>query len=52
MQALIITFMDKNKSISLRLNDDDKEFLKQQAKQHRMSLSKYVRTVVTNTYKQ
>lgn len=51
MQAHIITFMDKNNRISLRLNDKDKEFLKQQAKQHRMSLSKYVRTVVTNTYK-
>ena len=43
--------MDKNNRISLRLNDKDKEFLKLQAKQHRMSLSKYVRTVVTNTYK-
>ena len=52
MQAHIITFMDKNNRISLRLNDKDKEFLKQQAKQHRMSLSKYVRTVLTNNYKQ
>ena len=52
MQAHIITFMDKNNRISLRLNDKDKDFLKKQAKQHRMSLSKYVRTVVTNTYKQ
>jgi predicted DNA binding CopG/RHH family protein len=41
----------KNKSISLRLNDDDKEFLKQQAKAHNLSLSRYVREVVTNTYK-
>ena len=41
----------KNKSISLRLNDKDKEFLKQQAKAHNLSLSRYVREVVTNTYK-
>jgi predicted DNA binding CopG/RHH family protein len=41
----------KNKSISLRLNDDNKEFLKQQAKAHNLSLSRYVREVVTNTYK-
>lgn len=41
----------KNKSISLRLNDKDKKFLKQQAKAHNLSLSRYVREVVTNTYK-
>ena len=52
MQAHIITFMDKNNRISLRLNDKDKEFLKQQAKQHKMSLSKYVREIVTNSYPQ
>lgn len=51
MQAHIITFMDKNNRISLRLNDKDKEFLKQQAKAHNLSLSRYVREVVTNTYK-
>ena len=51
MQAHIITFMDKNNRISLRLNDKDKDFLKKQAKQHSLSLSKYVRTVLTNKYK-
>ena len=42
--------MDKNNRISLRLNDKDKEFLKKQAKKHKMSLSKYVREIVTNSY--
>jgi len=42
----------KDNSIILRLRQEDKSFLSKQAKKHKMSLSRYVRTVVTNTFNQ
>ena len=40
----------KDNSITLRLRQEDKSFLSKQAKKHKMSLSKYVREIVTNSY--
>ena len=42
----------KDNSITLRLRQEDKSFLSKQAKKHKMSLSRYVREVVTNSYHQ
>jgi len=42
----------KDEKLTLRLRQEDKSFLSKQAKKHKMSLSRYVRTVVTNTFNQ
>ena len=42
----------KDEKLTLRLRQEDKSFLSKQAKKHKMSLSKYVREIVTNSYPQ
>lgn len=42
----------KDEKLTLRLSQEDKRFLSKQAKAHNLSLSRYVRNVVTNSYPQ
>lgn len=40
----------KDEKLTLRLSQEDKRFLNKQARRNKMSLSRYVRNVVTNSY--
>ena len=41
----------KDTKMTLRLCQEDKSFLTKEARKNKMTLSRYVREVVTNTYK-
>lgn len=43
---------NKDEKLTLRLSQEDKRFLSKEARKHKMSVSRYVRNIVTNSYPQ
>ena len=42
----------KDEKLTLRLSQEDKRFLSKEARKHKISVSRYVRNIVTNSYPQ